>query len=227
MRSNYGGVRMKISRLSLMVALVALVAVFATRAKADGVPPDPHFIVDECNGCDASPITAIGDAGFITEAYTTTEIAADFEYFTGGTDTEDLLSLTATITGAPEGLTYNCVSNVFPDCAIVEPPDPSTCNGTTCTLTVVYETLSPPTTDPYAADQLDTSDPIEGSPYGDGIFCNNNGRGLSDCPGFIAPGQVVTMLIQSPEPSSILLLALGLVPVLGFGRKRWGVGRSV
>jgi hypothetical protein len=214
---------MKFSRLTLMVALVALVPMFATRAKADGIPNDPHFIADTCPLCDADPIIAVGDAGSITEAYTTTEIAADFEYFMGGTDTEDLLSLTATITGAPEGLSYQCVSNIFPDCTITEPP--TDCNGTTCTLTINFGDLDEPGVDiPDPTDPVGNPDPYTG---GDAILCNNNGHNGGDCPGFIAPGQSISFLIQTPEPSSILLLALGLVPVLGFGRKRWGVSRSV
>jgi PEP-CTERM motif len=216
---------MKFSRLSLIVALFTLVAVpmFATRAKADGVPPDPHFVLDTCAGCDAAAIVAVGTTGTISEAYTDTQIAADFEYYTGGPDTQDLTLLQATITGAPEFMSYQCVSNVFPDCTIVEPP--TDCNGVTCTLLINYLTLTPPIADPSAFDELDPSDPIVG-PYGDAIFCNNNGHGLSDCSGFISPGQVVSMLIVTPEPSSILLLVVGLVAVLGFGRKRWGVGRA-
>ncbi len=215
----YGGVSMRFSHLFMVGALLAM---GATVAKADGVPTDPHFIVDQCAGCDAAAIIASGDAGTVTEEYTTTDVAADFEYFTGGTDTEDLLSLTVTILDAPEGLLYQCVSNVFPDCAIEEPP--SDCNGVTCTLTIFYNTAEVPSAD--GDDELDPTDPIAGSPYGDAILCNNNGHGDSDCPGFIAPGQVVSLLTEVPEPSSLLLLVAGLVPVFGLGRKRWA-NRSV
>jgi hypothetical protein len=218
---------MKIWKLLLAVSLVATWGLMsAAGAKADGLPPDPHFVVNQCPpgstspGCDANTIVidpSDASEGEITEAYSSVTITEPWANNAEGAG--DLLSLVLTITGAPEGLLYQCTSNVFPDCSIQEPPSICDPVAMTCTLTVVFQDVSD-------NDTTDTADgPIPGSPLpgGDGIFCNNSGVGgvLTDCPGFIGPGQVVSVAIVTPEPSTILLLAAGLIPLLGFGRKRW------
>jgi len=219
---------MKIWKLLLAVSLVATWGLMsAAGAKADGLPPDPHFQVNLCPvgstnpACDATTITVVGDEGEVTEAYSSTTIAEGFVNNAPGAP--DLLSLVLTITGAPDGLLYQCTSNVFPDCSIQEPPTDCDPVAMTCTLTVVFQ-------DESDVDTVDTADgAITGSPFTppDGFYCNDSGVGgvLTDCPGFIAPGQVVSVAIVTPEPSTILLLAAGLIPLLGFGRKRWNAAR--
>jgi hypothetical protein len=218
---------MKNWKLLLAVSLVATWGLMsAAGAKADGLPPDPHFQVNQCPptnpACDANTITVPEDdptEGEITEAYSSVTISEPWANNQEGAGT--LLSLVLTITGAPVGLGYNCESNVFPDCEIVEPP--TDCTATTCTLTVDFF-------DSSDADTVDSTDPpFPGSPFaeGDGFYCNFSGQGgvLTDCPGFIAPGGVVSVAIITPEPSTILLLVAGLIPLLGFGRKRWNAAR--
>jgi hypothetical protein len=220
---------MKIWKLVLAVSLVATWGLMsAVGAKADGLPPDPHFQVNQCPvgstnpACDATTITVVGDVGEVSEVYSTTTIAEPF--INNADNAVDLLALVVTITGAPlvpQG--YNCTSNVFADCQIVSPP---VCT-TSCTLTVNFDELD---LGNPAVDKPDTSDPNPaGAPAGlsDAIFCNNSGQPgvLTDCPGYIAVDQVVSVAIVSPEPSTILLLAAGLIPLLGFGRKRWNAAR--
>ncbi len=222
---------MKIWKLLLAVSLVATWGLMsAAGAKADGLPPDPHFQVNQCPptnpACDANTITIDpmdATEGEITEGYSAVTIAEPWANNAEGAG--DLLSLVLTITGAPEGLLYQCTSNVFPDCSILEPPSDCDPVAMTCTLTVVFDDadLADPT--------VDTPDPSDPNPAGaptglaDAIFCNENGHGLSDCPGYIAAGQVISVAIVTPEPSTILLLAAGLIPLLGFGRKRWNAAR--
>jgi hypothetical protein len=216
---------MKIWKVLLAISLVATWGLMsAAGAKADGLPPDPHFQVNQCPptnpACDANTITIDPDdatVGEITETYSSVTISEPWANNAEGAG--DLLSLVLTILDAPVGLGYQCTSNVFPDCQIVEPP--TDCNATTCTLTVDFFDNS----DNDTVDALDG--PIPGSPLpgGDGIYCNEDGPGFNDCPGFIGPGQVVSVAIITPEPSTILLLAAGLIPLLGFGRKRWNSAR--
>jgi hypothetical protein len=217
---------MRIWKLFLAVSLVAAWGLMsAAGAKADGLPPDPHFVVNQCPptnpACDANTIVIDPDdatVGEITEAYSSVTITEPWANNAEGAG--DLLSLVLTITGAPDGLLYQCFSSVFPDCSIQEPPTDCDPVAMTCTLTVVFQ-------DDSDLDTVDTADgPIPGSPLpgGDGIYCNHDGPGFNDCPGFIAPGEVVSVAIITPEPSTILLLAAGLIPLLGFGRKRWMMG---
>jgi len=218
---------MRIWKLLLTVSLVAAWGLMsAAGAKADGLPPDPHFQVNQCPptnpACDANTITidpSDDTVGEITETYSSVTIAEPWANNAPGAG--NLFTLVLTILDAPNGLGYQCTSNVFPDCQIVEPP--TDCNSLTCTLTVDFD-------DQSDLDTVDTADgPILHSPLpgGDGIYCNDSGVGgvLTDCPGFIGPGQVVSVAIVTPEPSTILLLVAGLIPLLGFGRKRWNAAR--
>ena len=56
--------------------------------------------------------------------------------------------------------------------------------------------------------------------------CRNNTPAGGDCPGFLSAGDTFGVVLDPPEPASILLLLAGLIPALGFGTKRWALNRS-
>src|SRR5277367_321174 len=111
---------MKIWKLLLAVSLVATWGLMsAAGAKADGLPPDPHFQVNQCPptnpACDPATITVVGDEGEVSEVYSTTTISEPF--INNADNAVNLLELVVTITGAPLDFQgYQCTSNVFPDC---------------------------------------------------------------------------------------------------------------
>jgi hypothetical protein len=197
---------MKYSRLLVMLALLGVVAMSSAVAKADGVPPDPHFIVNQCtqgaNGCDVLAITpdpTVTGQGDITESF------AEFQnvlqnYVNDGTT--PFTSLVVTIDGTIAGSDWQCFSDIFEECSVAQ-EDP----GGTATEVITFDDDDP------------SGGPIASGPNAGEFVCENNGAAQGICPGFIAPGEVVSTLI-APEPSSMLLLTVGLVPVLGLGRKR-------
>jgi hypothetical protein len=208
-----GGVQMKIWKLLLAVSLVATWGLMsAAGAKADALPPDPHFVVNnQCApgstapGCDQLFI-AVSDpsatAGTISESFETfVNITQNYEAPT--TDENNLTSLVVTITGVTPGAAWQCFSNIFEEC------------------TAAQEGSGAGTEEVLSFDDLDPAGDITSGTNAGEYVCENNGVAQGVCPGFIAPGEVVSTAIITPEPSSILLLVVALVPVLGLGRKRW------
>jgi PEP-CTERM motif len=119
--------------------------------------------------------------------------------------TGDITSLSVTFPGMTNGQ-YSCFTDIFVSCFTIFNIDPTSLAGFTVT------------------------DLFTGGPGA----CTANGAAGGQCPGFLAPGDeitiqgifpvgtgAVTSLVTTPEPSTILLMGFGLVGLFAFGRKRF------
>jgi hypothetical protein len=181
-------------RILFLLGAMIVAGMAAVVAQADGLP-DPKIIINK--GGDATPYD--GSAP-ITEAFDPGGFSLDFAY----TGTTDLDSLTVDLTNVPFGEAFQCFSDIWVECNIgIVQGDP---------LTVV----------------LTFDDNYHGAPDGTPGPCQNNTPAGGICPGFLTPPvngvpETFSITLNTPEPSSMLLLGAGMVPLFFFGRKRWAL----
>jgi hypothetical protein len=135
----------------------------------------------------------------LVESFTDGGFSLGFVY-TGSTN---LNQLVLNLTNVPIGEIFQCFTDVWVGCAF----GVTSFDSETQTLTYTFL----------------FSDPTPGV----GGACQNNSPAGGTCPGFLAPGDTFSVTLATPEPSTMLLLLAGLVPLLGFGRKRWRASRAV
>ena len=192
------------------MAMMLLVGMSAATAKAD----DPTIMTHD-PVCTPGP----GDPGFSGGTLNIT-LDADDGYasnfcYTGTTPLEELV-LTF---DAPAGILFNFTGgqgagNPFPDIPSYSPLSSSAvdfgypCNMTTCTLLYTVDFFGPPGI-PASVDGVD---------YGVGV--------TETAPD---PSELLDLSINVSvvEPSTILLLLAGLIPMIWFGRKFRGAAQSV
>ncbi len=184
---------------AMLIATAVSVATFA--AKADGV--DPRVIVNS-DGPDPMSYNGIGP---LIESFDPSGFSIDFVY----TGTKPLNSLLFLLTGAPIGDTFQCLSNVWEHCIFGPLPlqgdgdedsdDFDRDTSKTVTLAFLF--------------------------FGGPGQCQSDGGVGGVCPGSLQPQETfgVTEDVETPEPSTILLLFAGVLPMLFLTRKRWAVHR--
>lgn len=192
---------MKFSSLFLVGMLVAaLVVMAAPVAKADGVI-DPRIIINAGGdpACGGAGQPACFGGGILTTVFNGVDESADFVY----TGTDPLTSLTLDLTNVPFGAPLSCESDVFVSCEITLIDPVFTEAGLFFTVQVLF------------------ADTVNGNPVDVPSPCVNPFTQGAICAGSIVQGELIHEIIQTPEPSSLALMAIGLIPILGIGRKRW------
>jgi hypothetical protein len=190
---------MKLGRFlcaAMLVATAVSVATFV--AKADGV--DPRVIV---NRGDPDPVNYNG-IGPIVKAFDPAGFSLDFIY----TGTRPLNSLLFLLTGAPIADTYQCLSDVWAHCIFGPVPslgdaeedfgDFDHDSSKTATFAFLFFGAGP---------------------------CQSDGGVGGECSGSLQKGDTFGVTVDTPEPSTILLLFAGMLPVFLLTRKRWAVHR--
>ncbi len=192
---------MKLGRLLCVAILLATgISVATSAAKADGV--DPRIIV---NSDGDNPVSYNG-IGPLVEAFDPSGFSIDFVY----TGTKPLNALLFLLTDVPIADTFQCLSNVWEHC--IFGPVPS--------LGDVDESFS----------DFDGDNPTVTFAFllfGGPGQCQSDGGAGGVCPGSLQPNATfgVTEDVNTPEPSTILLLVAGMLPMLFLTRKRWAAQR--
>jgi hypothetical protein len=191
---------MKLSRLLLVVAMAAMsMPMLSAVAKADGLA-DPRIIVDG----PGDPAVYDG-AGPLDLTFSATGFDLGFIYQPDGSSPSDpsgpnLNSLVIDLSEVPVGDVFQCNSDIWVECSLgVIGVD----QDGTLVYAISFDDLFP-----------GTNTPGEGGP------CQNNTPAGGTCPGFLAPEQTFDAALITPEPSTVLLLVGGLIPLVAFGRKR-------
>ncbi len=189
---------MKLVRFLCAAMLVAMaVSVTTFVAKADGV--DPRVIVNS-DGPDPMNYNGIGP---LVEAFDPAGFSIDFVY----TGTRPLNSLLFLLTDVPIADTFQCLSNVWEHCIFGPLPSEGDADedsddsdrDTSKTTTVAF---------------LFSGGPGQ---------CQSNGGAGGLCPGSLQPQETFGVTVDTPEPSTILLLFAGVLPMFFLTRKRWAV----
>jgi hypothetical protein len=164
-------------------------------AKADGV--DPRVIVNS----DGDNPTGYNGIGPLIESFDPAGFSFDFVY----TGTKPLDALLFLLTDVPIADTFQCLSNVWEHCIFGPVPflgdaDESFGDFDRDNQTVTFAFL---------------------------LFGSGPCNGGAECPGFLSTGDTfgVTEDVNTPEPSTILLLVAGMLPMLLLTRKRWAAHR--
>jgi YD repeat-containing protein len=186
---------MKLGRL-LCVAILVAAGVSVATAVAKADGVDPRVIV---NSDGPDPVNYDGQ-GPLVETFNPDGFSIDFVY----TGTSPLTSLHLLLKDVPKGDIFECLSNVWANC-------------TFDTENSVVDTLS------FNEDQTSTLNFF----YSGAGPCQNDGGVGGECPGSLESGATfgVTLEVGAPEPSTILLLFAGMLPMLLLTRKRWAVHR--
>ncbi len=201
---------MKLSRLFVAGILVAAAMVASTQiAKADGVV-DPRIIINKGGdpSCGApGELPCYDGVGPLTTVFNGVDDSFEFVY----SGVNPLTSLVVLLSNVPFAAPVACESDVFVSCTIT--PFSFTVDPTTGGLVLTY--------------QFSFGNLVNGIPVAVPSPCVNPYTQGAVCSGSISQGEVIQELVQTPEPSSLALLAAGLIGVLGFGRKRRMVAISI
>ncbi len=136
--------------------------------------------------------------GPLVETFNPAGFSIDFIY----TGTTPLTSLHLQLKDTPKGDIFECFSNVWATC-------------TFDTENSVVSTLS------FDQDQTSTLNFF----FSGAGPCQNDGGAGGLCPGSLETGDTFGVTLDTPEPSTILLLIAGMLPMFLLTRKRWAVQR--
>lgn len=180
----------------LCVAILVAVGISVATAVAKADGVDPRVIV---NSDGPDPVNYNGQ-GPLVETFNPAGFSIDFAY----TGTTPLTSLHLQLKDTPKGDIFECFSNVWANCSFD-------------TEDSAVDTLS------FDEDQTSTLNFF----FSGAGPCQDNGGVGGQCPGSLNSGATfgVTLDTQTPEPSTILLLVAGMLPMLLLTRKRWVVHR--
>jgi hypothetical protein len=197
---------------SLLIAGLLLgtaVGAWPSVSKADGVQ-DPKIIInvfDPVIDCDT--VTCFqGDV--ISGVFTGTDASTLFAYASSDPSVTlpPLFTLEYDLADVPLAAPIQCYSNALVDCT--QHFDLSTLAGSGTNLTATLVT----TFDDIEALNYN---PVTG--FGSGS-CDNPITQGDVCSGEILQNDLVQVIVRTPEPSSALLLLVGLIPIVGLVRRR-------
>jgi hypothetical protein len=196
---------MKYRIMFLAVAALMIAGMSAVTAKAD----DPSIALNKFTDPPACDPTV--DICFDGNAL-------DVPIPMGGGPFTDNFDYTGTTTITSIDLDFKGFTEVQTGFCSITPPSFSPTSNIFATITTTITTVCNPQTGIATADVSLL--------FSDGNLTPNTLFDIASPDGFKADEQPASVSVAAPEPGSMILMGMGLIPVLGFGRKRWNLNRS-